>query len=122
MEKVDEVEVGDAPGSIRYVAGECCNRGMLCLMQVNLLFFAKSRELTGLPATTIKLPHSLRGKEILTRIFTIFPRYCDKIDNCPVCKMLVFKHQCSCLAWSSLYRCCWSLHKLYTFSHLKQLI
>ncbi len=47
---------------------------IICL-QVNLLFFAKSRELTKLTHTIIELPVQITGKELWASIVNIFPRY-----------------------------------------------
>ena len=44
------------------------------ISQVNLLFFAKSRELTGASQTEIALPVSATGKQLFGCIVSIFPR------------------------------------------------
>lgn len=55
--------------------GTCDAMFLLFGLQVNVLFFAKSKELTGVAAATIKLPPILNGAELLTHLFSSYPRF-----------------------------------------------
>ncbi len=46
----------------------------IIILQVNLLFFAKSRELTKLTSTSIELPVHTTGKELWANVISNFPR------------------------------------------------
>ncbi len=46
----------------------------IIILQVNLLFFAKSRELTKLTSTSIELPVHTTGKELWASVISNFPR------------------------------------------------
>lgn len=45
------------------------------LVQVKLLFFAKSRELSGISNTVISVPTPITGAKLLETVLSLYPRY-----------------------------------------------
>lgn len=51
------------------------SRFTLCDRQIKVLFFAKSREITGVSETTAVVPSAVSAPSLINAIIRIFPRY-----------------------------------------------